>query len=128
MSKQKLNLAFLNILNASCSLQSKVQISYTKLNLNLTFLLYKQGFIRGFSYNKYYIVIYLKYCENLKPIIKNLKTLSTGGRNVFICHKTLAASLKNKGIFIISTTKGLITSNKALNKYKVGGEVLAKII
>jgi len=128
MVKNNLSLAFSIIKNGSLSFKSHVHIPTTKLNLQLVYLLYKEGFIQGFFFNKLKINVFLKFNELLKPSIKNIKILSTKGKQVIAPHKTLCRLPKNSGILILSTTKGLLTLNEALYKYKVGGEVLCKII
>lgn len=74
------------------------------------------------------ILVFLKYSEVLVPVIKNITTLSSGGKNVTISYKSLASSLKNKGTFFISTPKGLVGSDQMLPNSKMGGEVFCKII
>jgi small subunit ribosomal protein S8 len=90
--------------------------------------MYKQGFIRGFSYNTKKILVFLKYSEVLVPVIKNIKTLSSSGKNVRISYKAIASSLKNKGVFFISTPKGLVTSDRMPLSFRAGGEVFCKVI
>ena len=128
MVKNNLSLAFSIIKNGSLSFKSNVHIPTTKLNLQLVYLLYKEGFIQSFFFNKLKITVFLKFNELLKPSIKNIKILSTKGKQVITTHKTLCRLPKNSGILILSTNKGLLTLTEALYKYKVGGEVLCKII
>jgi len=70
----------------------------------------------------------LKYDSFLKPAIKNIKIISTNGRKINMSHKSLMNQPKNEGMLIINTTKGLITSSQALYGFKIGGEVLCKVI
>jgi ribosomal protein S8 len=128
MVKNNLSLALSIIKNGSLSFKSCVHVPTTKLNLQLIHLLYKEGFIQSFFFNKTRINVFLKFNEFLKPSIKNIKILSTKGKQVITSHKTLCRLPKNSGVLIISSNKGLITLSEALYKYKVGGEVLCKII
>jgi small subunit ribosomal protein S8 len=70
--------------------------------------------------------IYLKYHENNQSSIQNLKRISKPGRRVYISSEELKPVLNNIGIWILSSSKGLIT-NKAAKKLNVGGEVLCEI-
>jgi small subunit ribosomal protein S8 len=128
MVVNNLSLAFSIILNGSLSFKSNVHVPTSKLNLNLINLLYKEGFIRGFFYNSKRINVLLKYTEDLKPVIKNIKIISTSGRRIIISKKTLSKFHKNAGTLILSTPKGLMTSQKAKDLACTGGEVLCKII
>jgi small subunit ribosomal protein S8 len=106
MVTNNLSFAFSAILNGSLSFKSKVYISTTKLNLQLINLLYKEGYIRGFFFNRDRIKVLLKYTTSLKPVIKNIKIISTPGRRVTISHKTLSKIPKNSHMLILSTPKG----------------------
>ena len=128
MVKNNLSLAISIIKNGSLSFRSNVHIPTTKLNLQLIHLLYKEGYLQGFFCNKKRITVFLKFNEFLKPSIKNIKIISTKGKQIYITHKSLTCLPKNSGLLILNTNKGLITSSEALYKYKVGGEVLCKII
>jgi small subunit ribosomal protein S8 len=128
MVKDNLSLMLSILINGSISYKSTVQVPSTKVNLQIINLLYLEGFIRGFSNNSRRVNVFLKYNEFLKPVIKHIKIISKSGRRVFISRKTLSKLPINKGTFFISTNHGLITSNTALNKLKIGGEVVFKII
>jgi len=55
-----------------------------------------------------------------------LKRISKPGRRVYIGAEDLRPVLNNVGIWILSTSKGIIT-NKAAKKLNVGGEVVCEI-
>ena len=128
MVKNNLSLAFSIIKTGSISFKSYVHVPTTKLNLQMLSILYKEGFIRGFYYNEKRAKVFLKFNNYLKPILKNIKIISTPGKKVIVSHKSLCQIKKNSGFFIINSNKGLITLEEALFKYKIGGEILCKII
>jgi small subunit ribosomal protein S8 len=128
MVKNNLSLAFSIIKTGSISFKSHVHVPTTKLNLQMLSLLYKEGFIRGFYYNEKRAKVFLKFNNYLKPALRSIKIISTPGKKVIVSHKTLCQIKKNSGFFIINSNKGLITLEEALFKYKVGGEILCKII
>jgi len=128
MVKNNLSLAFSIIKTGSISFKSHVHVPTTKLNLQMLSVLYKEGFIRGFCYNEKRAKVFLKFNSYLKPALRNIKIISTPGKKVIVSHKILCQIKKNSGFFIINSNKGLITLEEALFKYKVGGEILCKII
>lgn len=103
-----------------------------KVCLNILNILYKEGFIRG--YKKYYNPIkkqlqwkvLLKYDYNGKSTIKQIVRISKPSRRVMIGIKSLWKLKSGMGIFIISTTKGLMTDKEA-RFLNLGGEVLLSV-
>jgi small subunit ribosomal protein S8 len=108
-----------------------VQTPATKLTIELTKILKVEGFIEDFEIfetksNKS-LLIFLKYKEfGKKPIINFLKRISKPGRRVYMKNKNLKKTIESFGLAILSTSKGIITDNKA-NLLKIGGEVLLYI-
>ena len=70
--------------------------------------------------------IELKYDENNKPVITNLKRVSKPGLRNYCKAKNLPQVLGGLGVAVVSTSKGLLTDRKA-RKENLGGEVLAYI-
>ncbi len=109
-----------------------VRVKRSKFCIQILKLFYKEGLIRGFSFstdNPYDLLIFLKYIEN-KPLLKDFKRISTSGRRVYISSKSLLTKFIFEGIFLISTSQGLILSYdliKSQSKLKLGGEILFKI-
>jgi small subunit ribosomal protein S8 len=128
MAKDNLSLMLSSIKNGSTSFKSSIHVPTTKINGQLLNLLYNQGYIRGFFINSKRTQVLLKFTEELKPVIKNIKIISTPGRPVIVSHKTLSKLPQNCGSFILHTNKGLLTLVEALHKYKIGGKVICKII
>ena len=63
--------------------------------------------------------------RNKRPVLMDLKIISRPGLRLY---KNVEELAKDKGpfIFLVSTSKGVITSQKAI-KGRVGGEVIAQI-
>lgn len=100
----------------------------SKFCVNVLNMLYRLGYIRGFVLkDKKTVVILLKYKEKV-PVIRDIVVVSTPGRRIFLSYKKLMSKLrkKEKGFYIISTSKGLILDYEAV-EFKVGGEVLLKV-
>jgi small subunit ribosomal protein S8 len=98
-----------------------------KFCLRILDLLKTEGFIRGYRKiilnNKNCISVLLKYTENLEPVIKKIQRISTPGKRIFVKSKSFWKMNNGKGIYIVSTPKGLYTDNE--NRFlNQGGEVL----
>ena len=70
--------------------------------------------------------IVLKYDEENKPVITNLKRVSKPGLRTYCKSKNLPKVLGGLGIAIVSTSKGLLTDRKA-RKENIGGEILCYV-
>ena len=118
------------IRNASDARHDKVDISTSKLKLEVIKTLKNEGYIKNFKKTvidgNNYIRIFLKYDEKQKPIIHGLEKISTPGRRVYSGYKKLPRVLNGFGTVIVSTSGGVTTGKKAAEK-KVGGEILCTV-
>lgn len=103
-----------------------------KICFNILKVLYKEGFINGFYYktnlqqkNKNIIVL-LKYDRSGQSAIKNIKQISRPSKPVYINIKVLWKIKNGFGIFILSTSKGIMTDFDA-RLLNLGGEVLLSV-
>ena len=67
----------------------------------------------------------LKYFDG-EPVIKELRRISTPGRRVYLGVEELPKVRQGLGIAIVSTSKGIMSDNNALQS-RVGGEVLCTV-
>jgi small subunit ribosomal protein S8 len=117
-----------NIRVGSNAKKLHVKVQNSKLCSKVLDILYKLGYIRGFVLeNKKKILVLLKYSNN-KPAIRDIRTISTPGRRMYMRYKRSVKISNNKdsGLFILSTNKGLLTDYES-SMLMVGGEVLVKI-
>ena len=99
----------------------------TKVCVGVLNILWEEGFIRGFNINSTNeIEILLKYYNNL-PVIKTIERISKSSRRVYSPIKTLWKIDNKSGIFVISTSKGIMSDSKA-RQLNIGGEVLCRIV
>ncbi len=116
--------------NATMVQLEKVDIPASKLKLEIIKILKTEGFIKNFKKinqeGKSFIRIFLKYDNRSKPIIHGLKRISKPGRRVYTGYKNMPRVLNGYGTVIITTSTGVITGSKALEK-KVGGELICSI-
>ena len=132
MSTDTISDMLTSIRNAILAKHKVVKIPYTKITLNITNLLLKEGLIKSFRKLKIglrvSILISLKYTGKKKqiPFITNLKRISKPGSRVYYSYKKIPRVREGFGIAIISTSKGILTDKQARERC-VGGEVLCYI-
>ncbi len=106
----------------------KVKVRNNLYFLSLVEILYKQGYIRGYSISKdsRTIFIFLKYFYK-KSVITNLFITSKPSKRFWISFKNLKRLSRERNSFgIVSTDKGLMTIDACLLNKK-GGELLCLI-
>lgn len=115
------------IRNAQLAGQREVVVPYTKLKYALATVLEREGWITGLAAleQNTKLKLLLKY-DGATPVIGMLKRISTPGRRVYVSRHDLPTVVNGLGMAIISTTKGLMTSDEA-RKAKLGGEVICEI-
>ena len=118
------------IRNANVVSHPSVEMPSSKLKVALARLLKEEGFISNYEEkvegNFKTLSITLKYDENNKPVITNLKRVSKPGLRNYCKAKNLPQVLGGMGVAVVSTSKGLLTDRKA-RKENLGGEVLAYV-
>ena len=118
------------IRNASAARFEKVDIPTSKMKLEIVKILKNEGYIKNFKKvnqdNLSYIRIFLKYDEKQNPIIHGLQKISTPGRRVYAGYREMPRVLNGYGTLIVSTSQGITTGKKAMEK-KVGGELICSV-
>jgi small subunit ribosomal protein S8 len=102
----------------------------SKLRVRVLDVLQAEGFIRGYAEvemkgGRKELEIELKYHEG-RPVIRELKRVSTPGRRVYAGVQDLKPHRQGLGLSIISTPQGVMTDSTAREK-NVGGEVLCQV-
>ena len=118
------------IRNANMVLLPTVSMPSSKLKVALAKLLKEEGYIVDYKETSEGIfktlTITLKYDENNKPVITNLRRVSRPGLRTYHKAKNLEQVFGGMGISVISTSKGLLTDRKA-RKENLGGEVICQV-
>jgi len=118
------------IRNASQASFEEVDVTTSKLKLEVIKILKNEGYIKNFKKvtqeNINMIRIFLKYDEKDRPIIHGLQRISTPGRRVYTGYKELPRIFNGFGTVIVSTSTGVTTGKKAAEK-KVGGELICSV-
>jgi len=119
------------IRNAGSAKNKTTDIPYTRLRENLSKLLVEKGYIQNYTVIKTdadkfpFIRVELKYTADGRHAIKEISRVSSPGRRVYQ-GKDIKRYLGGLGLFILSTSKGILTDKEA-REQNVGGEVLFRI-
>jgi len=106
-----------------------IKVLRTQFSLALLDVLWKQGVINGFTIRNDSVLVFLKY-RRFMPVLKKIKIVSRPGKRVFWSLSKLSLNYRVSsfaGFFIISTSKGLITSSDCLLGLNVSGEVILQV-
>ena len=109
---------------------AKIKSPNSRLRVRVLDVLQAEGFIRGYAEMEFKsggreIEIELKYHEG-RPVIRELKRVSTPGRRVYAGVEELKPHRQGLGLSIVSTPQGVMTDANAREK-NVGGEVLCQV-
>lgn len=109
---------------------SKIKSPNSRLRVRVLDVLQAEGFIRGYAEiepkgGAPELEIELKYHEG-RPVIRELKRVSTPGRRVYAGVDELKPHRQGLGLSIVSTPQGVMTDNDAREK-NVGGEILCQV-
>jgi len=120
------------IRNAVHAQKQKVDVPASSIKESIVKILKDEGFVKNYKYvddqkSPKLLRIYLKYSEENIPAISSITRKSTPGRRMYIKAEDLHPVYNNTGIWIISTSKGVIT-NKLAKKENVGGELICEIV
>lgn len=131
MNNEKNQDLFTRIWNSLNAKHLTVKVLNIKQYQPILNILYKEGYIKGFSfsYNNKFIKIYLKYINELPSITQIIK-ISTIKKRKYLSYQEISLfpqKFNHKGITIISTNKGILSHKEIKNK-KLGGEVLYQIL
>jgi len=122
----KLSDMLIRIKNGYFAKRNGIFVLYSKQNISVLNLLYKEGFINGFFLTTQgTIYVKLKYYRN-DFLFKGYKIISTPGRRVYYNVFDLQSKFYNKAFVIVSTIEGLMLHKYAILK-NLGGEVLFEL-
>lgn len=118
------------IRNAQLSKLRSISCPYSNLKFAILSVLKREGYIVDFcladdSSKLKEIIITLKY-HNSQPVINKIIRQSKPGRRLFSGIKSLDLFYNGLGVYILSTSKGVLSDYEAREK-KVGGEVLLAV-
>src|SRR3989304_9344591 len=92
------------IRNAVSASFEKVDISNSKIKLEIIKILKNEGYIKNFKKHqesgKNYIRIFLKYDEKMDPVIHGIKRLSTPGRRYYVGYNNMPRIFNGYGVLL----------------------------
>jgi small subunit ribosomal protein S8 len=117
--------------NANSAGHRVVSIPASKLKLEITKILFDQGYILSYKVEddtvQKSIKIALKYDRLTKePVIKKLQRISTPGLRQYASSGDIPRVLNGLGTAIVSTSHGVMTGKQA-KKENVGGEAICYV-
>ena len=119
------------IRNANSANHPSLEVSASKLKIEVVRILLDEGYIKSYEVIKQpiqdKIKVELKYgTRGREKVITNLKRISKPGLRIYRPHDKLPTVLRGLGIAIVSTSQGVMTA-RAARRLGIGGEVLAQI-
>ncbi|BCX80237.1 30S ribosomal protein S8 [Campylobacter sp. 19-13652] len=118
------------IRNAALRKLETTQLLHSKVVEATLAILAAKGYIESYNVveegNKKFINVVLKYDENGKSVINELKRVSKPGRRVYQGKDDIKRFKNGYGTVIVSTSKGVMSGIEA-HKAGVGGEVLCTV-
>ena len=116
------------IRNACLVKSQTVSVPLTSITQHISRILEKEGFIESFQISPSGdLILRLKYLgREKKPCITNLRRISKPGLRIYTSSQDIPRVLGGAGIFILSTSIGILTDREA-RSLSVGGEILCSI-
>jgi ribosomal protein S8 len=106
-----------------------IKLIKTNLAIRLLTILYKQGILRTFIIKHDHILVYFKFCRG-QPLCSKLKLISKPSNRAYFRLGRLNKYYNNNnfsGFLIVSSQRGLVTSEYCLLNGHVGGELFIKV-
>ncbi len=118
------------IRNAQTARFDQVEIPSTKMSESLVLILKEEGFIKNFRVlpdpKQATLRVFLKADPGAGYAIKGMRRMSRPGRRVYVGKDDIPVVKNGFGIAILSTSKGVMTGDKA-KKMAIGGELLCQV-
>lgn len=116
--------------NAQTARFDQVELPSTRVNENIAVILKEEGFIKNYRVvpdpKQPLLRITLKADPETGYAIKGLRRVSRPGRRVYVGKEDIPVVKNGFGIAILSTSRGVMTGDKA-KKLAIGGELLCKV-
>ena len=118
------------IRNALLREHSSVTVPSSKMKENIVQVLKAEGFINSYEVRPAppgkEIEIFLKYDAKKESIIRKIQRVSKPGLRIFKGAKELKPLLGGQGIFVVSTSQGVMSDRQCRSKH-IGGEVVCSV-
>lgn len=116
--------------NASNAGNESFTAPFSKMKAEIARILHEEGYIWNYETKTDgtipQILVKVKYSDSGEAVLHNVKRVSKPGLRQFVGAEEMPRVLSGLGIAIISTSKGLMTGQKA-RKANIGGEHIANV-
>ncbi|HRN68013.1 MAG TPA: 30S ribosomal protein S8 [Promineifilum sp.] len=119
--------------NALDRQQPSVAMPHSKLKVSIAEVLRNEGYIESYevvTQDKFpTLVIRLRYVggrRDRRSVINGLQRVSSPGRRIYVGKKEIPWVLSGLGVSILTTSRGVMTDQKA-RQLGLGGELLCKV-
>lgn len=110
--------------------QDNVDVPASRLKANIVKVLRDEGFVKGFRLSRdggrAWINVHLKYDDDGESVIRGIRRVSRPGLRRYVDCEKVARVRSGAGVAILSTSKGIMTGQKA-KAARVGGEYLCEV-
>lgn len=118
------------IRNACLRRKEKVDIPASNMLKEIARILKEEGFVENVRLiedgKQGLIRLYLKYNEDKKSVITQIKRVSKPGLRIYKGKDEIPSALDGLGITILSTSKGIMTDKQAKEE-GIGGEIICQV-
>lgn len=120
------------IRNALAVRKTELTVPYSRAKFAIAEILAREGYIGGVEKVRMKtgvfdeIRITLSSHEHRVRTLHSLRRISTPGRRLYVGYRDLPGRTGAQGMMIVSTPKGLMTSNEA-RRQKLGGEIICEV-
>ncbi|HBD92820.1 MAG: 30S ribosomal protein S8 [Spirochaetes bacterium GWF1_31_7] len=118
------------IRNAIMAKHESVSFFISNEKLEIIKILKNEGYIKNFKKlseeSKNQVKLFLKYNDKNEPAILGIQRISTPGRRIYKGCKDMPRIMNGMGTVIVSTSTGITTAKKAVER-NVGGEILCYV-
>ena len=117
------------IRNAIAAKKENVDIPASKSTKSILEILKNENYIDNFKNiddkKQGKIRVYLKYVSGISAL-RNLQRISKPGRRIYVKKDKIPSVLRDKGLAIVSTSKGIMTNFEAKTSH-LGGEIICYV-
>jgi len=119
------------IRNAIMAGHKHVEMPLSRIKEQMAAILKEEGYVNGFETetpeNDHPLLrVHLKYGPDGEKVVTGLQRVSKPGCRVYVGSKEIPEVLGGMGINILTTSRGLMTGNRAKNE-ALGGEILCNV-
>ncbi len=119
------------IRNATASGHPTVSVPASKTKEQILHVLKDEGYIDMFEIvekeaGKKNLKIFLKYDTHGKPVIREIKRISSPGRRVHVATAEIPVTKGGLGLVVVSTSSGMLSDREA-RRQGVGGELICSV-